>query len=91
MAEFEFPAYFNFFVLKRRLTLIVTEETEACVRTVFQETLLGPKVQQTPLPLPPPYGSCCCCCCSSLSSLRQLLLRYCSSHSSHRVVNRKSN
>ena len=29
MAEFEFPAYFNFFVLKRRVTLICMPDLEA--------------------------------------------------------------
>ncbi|KAL4474591.1 hypothetical protein ABPG73_016094 [Tetrahymena malaccensis] len=42
VAEFEFPAYFNFFVKKRKCTLICTQEAERAVRTVFQETLLGP-------------------------------------------------
>eukprot|EP00947_MAST-08B_sp_MAST-8B-sp1_P001920 g1920.t1 len=42
VAEFEFPAYFNFFVLRKRLKLICTQEGEKHVRTVFQETLLGP-------------------------------------------------
>ncbi|KRX00899.1 Cyclic nucleotide-binding protein [Pseudocohnilembus persalinus] len=42
MAEFEFPAYFNFFVKKRSINLICTQEAETAIRTVFQETLLGP-------------------------------------------------
>jgi hypothetical protein len=42
VAEFEFPAYFNFFVKKRQISLICTAEVEQAIRTVFQETLLGP-------------------------------------------------
>jgi hypothetical protein len=43
VAEFEFPAYFNFFVKKRKIILICDKEGETAVRTIFQETLLGPK------------------------------------------------
>lgn len=42
-AEFEFPAYFNFFVLRKTIRLICDEETEAAIRMIFQETLQGPK------------------------------------------------
>lgn len=43
LAEFEFPAYFNFFVHKKRCTLIVdSPEAEENIRRVFSETLLGP-------------------------------------------------
>ena len=42
-AEFEFPAYFNFFVLRCRIRLVADKETEKAIRTIFQETLLGPK------------------------------------------------
>jgi hypothetical protein len=43
LAEFEFPAYFNFFVYKKRCTLIVdSEDAEQNIRRVFSETLLGP-------------------------------------------------
>eukprot|EP00518_Triparma_eleuthera_P022298 CAMPEP_0197549652 /NCGR_PEP_ID=MMETSP1320-20131121/3502_1 /TAXON_ID=91990 /ORGANISM="Bolidomonas sp., Strain RCC2347" /LENGTH=170 /DNA_ID=CAMNT_0043109913 /DNA_START=146 /DNA_END=655 /DNA_ORIENTATION=+ len=42
MAEFEFPAYFNFFCLKKRVTLICMPDLEARVRAIFNETLLGP-------------------------------------------------
>lgn len=43
LAEFEFPAYFNFFVQKKRCTLIVdSEDAERNIRRVFSETLLGP-------------------------------------------------
>jgi len=34
-AEFEFPAYFNFFCKKRRVHLICTEEAENAVRAIF--------------------------------------------------------
>eukprot|EP00980_Cylindrotheca_fusiformis_P029436 scaffold23476_cov125-Cylindrotheca_fusiformis.AAC.4 len=43
MAEFEFPAYFNYFVRKKRCTLVVdTPAAETEIRNVFGETLLGP-------------------------------------------------
>ncbi|EGR27820.1 hypothetical protein IMG5_188460 [Ichthyophthirius multifiliis] len=42
LAEFEFPAYFNFFVKRRKVNLICTLEAEKVTRTIFQETLLGP-------------------------------------------------
>lgn len=43
LAEFEFPAYFNFFIRKRRCTLIVDSvDAERNIRKVFNETLLGP-------------------------------------------------
>jgi hypothetical protein len=44
LAEFEFPAYFNFFVYKKRCTLIVdSTDAEDNIRRVFSETLLGPE------------------------------------------------
>lgn len=43
VAEFEFPAYFNFFVKKSRINLICTQEGEQAIRKIFQETLLGPE------------------------------------------------
>eukprot|EP00566_Odontella_aurita_P001806 CAMPEP_0113592972 /NCGR_PEP_ID=MMETSP0015_2-20120614/38153_1 /TAXON_ID=2838 /ORGANISM="Odontella" /LENGTH=1756 /DNA_ID=CAMNT_0000499587 /DNA_START=517 /DNA_END=5788 /DNA_ORIENTATION=+ /assembly_acc=CAM_ASM_000160 len=43
VAEFEFPAYFNYFVHQKRCTLVVeSSEAEANIRRVFGETLLGP-------------------------------------------------
>lgn len=43
LAEFEFPAYFNYFVYKKRCTLVVdSEDAERNIRRVFNETLLGP-------------------------------------------------
>lgn len=43
LAEFEFPAYFNFFVYKKRCTLIVdSQEAQDNICRVFSETLLGP-------------------------------------------------
>ena len=43
IAEFEFPAYANFFFRKKRVNLIVASaEVEERIRVVFQETLLGP-------------------------------------------------
>eukprot|EP00934_Nitzschia_sp_Nitz4_P003635 Nitzschia sp. Nitz4//scaffold3_size479765//412909//416775//NITZ4_000177-RA/size479765-augustus-gene-1.625-mRNA-1//-1//CDS//3329550989//3625//frame0 len=45
MAEFEFPAYFNYFVRKKRCTLVVDSlEAEENITTVFEETLLGPSI-----------------------------------------------
>jgi glyoxylase-like metal-dependent hydrolase (beta-lactamase superfamily II) len=42
-AEFEFPAYFNFFVKRKRVQLVVDSmDAEQDIRTVFEETLLGP-------------------------------------------------
>lgn len=43
LAEVEFPTFFNFFVLKKRVKLIVTSGGERCVRTFFREALLGPE------------------------------------------------
>eukprot|EP00736_Rhodelphis_marinus_P012747 Rmarinus@m.8093 len=42
LAEFEFPAYFNFFVLGKPVTLICPKDLEERIRTVFTVTLLGP-------------------------------------------------
>lgn len=43
VAEFEFPAYFNFFVTKKKVKLICSKQAEKALRIVFQETLLGPQ------------------------------------------------
>ena len=44
VAEFEFPAYFNFFFKRKRINLLVqSQEVEILIRKVFQETLLGPQ------------------------------------------------
>jgi hypothetical protein len=43
LAEFEFPAYFNYFVRNKSCTLVVdSEDAENNIRRVFGETLLGP-------------------------------------------------
>lgn len=42
VAEFEFPAYYNYFVRKRKINLICDKEAEKAIRIIFQETLLGP-------------------------------------------------
>ena len=54
LAEFEFPAYFNFFVYKKRCTLIVdNDEAENNIRRVFNETLFGPsKFRREDNPVP---------------------------------------
>ena len=45
LAEFEFPAYFNYFVRGKRCTLVVDSgDAEQEIRHVFGETLLGPEV-----------------------------------------------
>lgn len=41
-AELEFPAYFNFFIKRRRTLILTTPEFEERIRKVFQETLMGP-------------------------------------------------
>ncbi|WP_169928325.1 cAMP/cGMP-dependent 3',5'-cyclic-AMP/GMP phosphodiesterase [Labilithrix luteola] len=49
VAEFEFPAYYSFFLLKRRCRLVVlSPEYERRVRTVFRETLFGPEGEPLP-------------------------------------------
>ena len=43
LAEFEFPAYFNFFVQRKRCTLVLDSlDAERNIQRVFSETLLGP-------------------------------------------------
>ena len=43
VAEFEFPAYYSFFLLKRRCRLVVlNRDVERRVRAIFQESLFGP-------------------------------------------------
>lgn len=43
VAEFEFPAYYSFFLLKRRCRLVVlSRDVERRVRAIFQESLFGP-------------------------------------------------
>lgn len=45
LCEFEFPAYFNYFVRVKQCTLVVdSQEDEQNIRRVFSETLLGPGV-----------------------------------------------
>lgn len=50
VAEFEFPAYYSFFLLKRRCRLVVLDaDVERRVRAIFQESLFGPQITE-PLP-----------------------------------------
>lgn len=42
VAEIEFPAFFNYFVLRKKMTLITYKETESEIRAIMQEALLGP-------------------------------------------------
>ena len=51
VAEFEFPAYFNFFIKKKHINLICTKEAEKAIRIVFQETLIGPEDHSVTLDL----------------------------------------
>ena len=48
VAEFEFPAYYNFFFKRRRINLITTHSVEPLIRTIFRETLLGPSKVEWP-------------------------------------------
>lgn len=49
VAEVEFPAYYNFFVLGRKTRLVVEgPEVESRIRRVFQETLFGPGSKSAP-------------------------------------------
>lgn len=48
MAEFEFPAYFNFFIKRRKIVIVCHAKEESIIRTVFTETLLGPQSLQWP-------------------------------------------
>lgn len=43
VAEFEFPAYYSFFLLERRCRLVaLSSDIERRVRAIFQESLFGP-------------------------------------------------
>lgn len=42
IAEFEFPAYFNFFIRKQQVNLIIMPDLEERIKAIFTETLLGP-------------------------------------------------
>jgi CRP-like cAMP-binding protein/glyoxylase-like metal-dependent hydrolase (beta-lactamase superfamily II) len=43
VAEFEFPTYYSFFLLKRKCRLVVpSKDIERRVRSIFQESLFGP-------------------------------------------------
>jgi hypothetical protein len=49
LAEFEFPAYFNYFVRGKRVMLVVdSADAEQDIRSVFGETLLGPEQFRNP-------------------------------------------
>ncbi len=49
VAEFEFPAYYSFFLLKRRCRLVVlSKDVERRVRAIFQESLFGPSGEPLP-------------------------------------------
>jgi CRP-like cAMP-binding protein/phosphoribosyl 1,2-cyclic phosphodiesterase len=45
VAECEFPAYYNFFLMKRKVRLVIEDaRAEERIRAVFEESLFGPKV-----------------------------------------------
>jgi CRP-like cAMP-binding protein/ribonuclease BN (tRNA processing enzyme) len=45
VAECEFPAYFNYFAMKRKIRLLVdSAEMERRIRAVFEESLFGPSI-----------------------------------------------
>jgi CRP-like cAMP-binding protein/glyoxylase-like metal-dependent hydrolase (beta-lactamase superfamily II) len=49
VAEFEFPAYYSFFLLKRKCRLVVfSKDVERRVRAIFQESLFGPGTEPLP-------------------------------------------
>lgn len=57
VAECEFPAYFNFFALKRKIRLLVTSaDIERRVRAVFEEALFGPSVLPSDSEFAADYG-----------------------------------
>lgn len=43
VCEIEFPAYFNFFVLKKQINLVCDADAEARIRRILTETLFGPQ------------------------------------------------
>jgi len=88
LAEFEFPAYFNFFVQRKRCTLIVDSvDAERNIRRVFSETLLGPaqfRRGEDPLKYEK-EGTCCVCIvfkfiCVCICFLGKFLLQHTKSH-----------
>jgi len=47
LAEIEFPTFFNFFVLKKKVCIIALPEAIECLRKSFKEGLLGPATIDT--------------------------------------------
>lgn len=48
VAEIEFPAYYNYFILKRRIRLVVgTRSSEDALRTILEQSLFGPSETRT--------------------------------------------
>ena len=43
IAEFEFPAYFNWFVKRKQIRLLTMEKDKEAIVAAFQETLMGPR------------------------------------------------
>ena len=42
ISEFEFPVYFNFFFTRKKARIVCTQDVKLKIKTIFQETLLGP-------------------------------------------------
>lgn len=42
LSELEFPVYFNFFIKKRKTTIVALPEQAACLKKVLQESVYGP-------------------------------------------------
>ncbi len=60
IAEFEFPSYYNFFLLKRKCRLgIENRSIERRVRAIFQETLFGPRGEPHPSEFADGYPADC--------------------------------
>src|SRR5258708_6139607 len=53
VAELEFPVYYNFFVLGRRVTAVCDEPGRARLRAVLRESLFGPATWETALDYEP--------------------------------------
>jgi len=46
VAEIEFPAFFNFFVLRKKVRMVTYPETVVYLRAIMQEALLGPQKKE---------------------------------------------
>ncbi len=56
LAEIEFPAYYNYFILKRRIRLVVEDERTATrLRTMMRESLFASRPETDPEEFAPSY------------------------------------